>query len=122
VIVKIGRGVGRAAVKKALATRGPSTFMYTGILRAKEIRDAVAAIRDAGSPKRTLPLQAWLAGHPNAPEEVLRDFFAKGSREVLMSLALNPKLPSDLRKALLAHEDDEVRDHANHVFSKTRRH
>lgn len=122
-MLKLGRGVGRAAVREALAgRRRPSVFIYKGILRARDIRETLAGIRDAGTPRSSLPLLTWLASHPNTPEDVLRDLHARGGREVLMSLALNRNLPSDMRRALLAHEDAEVRDHANHVFSRSRRH
>ncbi len=122
-MLKLGRGVGRAAVKRALAGRKrPTTFAYVGVLRAADIREALAGIRDAGSPKWSLPLQTWFASHPSAPQDVLRDLLAHGGREVLMSLAMNQGLPADMRKALLEHEDAEVREHANHVFSKQRKH
>jgi hypothetical protein len=121
-ILKLGKGVSRAAVRKAVAGKRPATFTYSGILQAKEIRNAIHGIHDAGSPRWALPLLAWLASHPNAPEDVLRELYADGGREVLLSLSLNPKLPADLKKALLHHEDKEVREHANHVFSKMKRH
>lgn len=122
-MLRLGKGVGRAAVRRGLAaSRRPSTFTYTGILRPRDIREALAGIRDAGSPRWSVPLLTWLASHPNSPEDVLRDLHAHGSREVLMSLALNANLPSDVRKALMNHQDSEVRDHAHHVFSRARKH
>jgi hypothetical protein len=122
-MLKLGKGVGRAAVKRALAGRKrPTTFSYTGVLRPADIREALAGIRDAGSPKWSLPLQTWFASHSSSPVDVLRDLLAHGGREVLMSLAMNPNLPADMKKALLTHEDAEIREHANHVFSKTRKH
>jgi hypothetical protein len=122
-MLKLGKGVGRAQVRRAFASRKrPASFTYTGILRAEDIREAVAGIRDARTPRWAQPLLAWLASHPNAPDDVLRDLHTHGGREVLLSLALNPKLPSELKRALLRHEDLEVRAHANHVFSGTKRH
>ena len=121
-ILKLGKGVGRAAVRKAAAGKRPATFTYTGVLGAKEIRDAVAGIRDSNSPKWSRPLLAWLASHPNTPEDVLRELFELGDRMVLMNLALSRNLPAELKRALLDHEDPDVREHANHVFSKLRRH
>jgi hypothetical protein len=107
-MLKLGKGVGRAAVKRALAGRKrPTTFSYTGVLRPADIREA---------------LQTWFASHSSSPVDVLRDLLAHGGREVLMSLAMNPNLPADMKKALLTHEDAEIREHANHVFSKTRKH
>lgn len=122
-MLKLGKGVGRAAVRKALSGRSrPTTFGYRGVLQAREIRETVAGVRDAGTPKWSLPLLAWFASHPSSPEDVLRDLHKHGSREVLLSLAMNRNLPADVRKALLAHEDPEVRDQANHVFSRAKRH
>jgi hypothetical protein len=122
VILKLGKGVGRAAVKKAVAGKRPATFMYTGILGPKEIREAVSGILDSKSPKWSRPLLAWLASHPNTPEDVLRDLFELGDRMVLMSLALSQNLPSELKRKLLDHGEADVREHANHVFSKQRKH
>jgi hypothetical protein len=122
-MLKLGKGVGRAAVRRALAgRRRPTTFVYTGVLRAADIREAVAGIRDAASPRWSLPLLTWFASHPSTPLDVLRDLMAQGGREILMSLAMNKNLPAEMKKALLNHEDEEVRDHANHVFSRQRRH
>jgi len=122
-MLKLGKGVGRAAVKRALAgRRRPTTFTYTGVLHAADIREALAGIRDAGSPRWSLPLLTWFASHPSTPVDVLRELMAQGGREILMSLAMNRNLPPELKKALLSHEDDEVREHSNHVFSRQRRH
>ena len=122
-MLKLGKGVGRAQLKRAFAGRKrPVSFTYTGILREEDIREAIAGIREARTPRWAVPLLAWLAAHPNAPDDVLRELHAQGVREVLMGLALNPKLPSELKRSLLRHDDAEVRDHANHLFSKTKRH
>ena len=86
------------------------------------IREAVAGVRQAGSPSRAFPILAWLASHPNAPHDVLRDLAARGPREVLMNLCLNANLPADLRRELLAHPDDEVRRHARQILGRTRKH
>ena len=119
--MKLGKGVGRAAVRRAL-TRHPATFTYTGVLRKTHIREALAGIRAAGSPRWALPLLAWIASHPNSPRDVVEDLYRHAGREVLMSLAMNPGLPTEMKKALLDHADPEVRDHANHFFSRTKRH
>ncbi len=121
-ILKLGKGVGRAAVKKAVAGKRPATFMYTGVLGPKEIREAVAGIRESRNPKWSRPLLAWLASHPSTPEDVLSELFETGDRMILMNLALSRNLSSELRRALLDHEDADVREHANHVFSKLRKH
>ncbi len=121
-MLKLGKGFDRKAVRKALAAKGARTVRYDGVLRDEDIREAVAGIRDAGNPLEARPILAWLASHPNAPEDVLRELGRSRSREVLMSLCLNKSLPADMRKALLSHKDLEVRRHANHVFSRSRRH
>jgi len=121
-VLKLGRGVGRKAVRDALRARSAATVRYVGVLAAEDIREAVAGIRQAGSPAQALPILSWLASHPNAPHDVLEDLEAHGPREVLMSLCLNARLPASLRRALLAHRDEQVRLHANHVFSRARRH
>lgn len=118
-MLKLGRGIDRKAVRRALGgRRRPVTFGYTGVLRASDIREALAGIRDAGSPRWAQPLLAWFASHPNAPLDVLRELFALGGREVLLSLALNPRLPADMKRTLMQHEDAEVRDHAYHVLTR----
>lgn len=119
-MLRIGKGASRASVRRGLKSKRPRTFTYRGVLETRHIRDAVAGIRDAGSPRWAWPLLAWIAGHPNAPEEVLRDLFAGGGRAVLISLALNPNLPADLRQALAQHSDEDVREHAQHVLSSSR--
>jgi hypothetical protein len=118
----MGRAAVQRAVKRATAARRPPTFSYTGILSGRDVREAVAGIRAAGSPKWSLPLLAWLGSHPSTPEDVLRDLHAQGERLVLLSLAMNRNLPADLRKLLMAHADRELREHANHVFSRLKRH
>jgi hypothetical protein len=121
-MLRLGRGFGRRAVRDALRTRRASTVRYEGVLGAEDIREAVAGVRQAGSPSRAVPILTWLATHPNAPLDVLRDLAAQGPREVLMSLCLNPSLPVALRRELLAHRDEEVRRHAKHVMGRTRKH
>jgi hypothetical protein len=122
-VLRIGRGVDRKAIR--LALMDPSaveTVVYDDILADGDIRETVAGIRDAGTPPQALPLLAWLASHPNTPEDILRELGKDGSREVLLSLAMNEKLPEDMRRALLDHASEDVREHANHTFSRTRRH
>lgn len=121
-MLRIGKGVTRQAIKRALARGGPLTVTYDDILSEQEIREAVAGVREAGTPVESRPLLAWLASHPNAPADILRDLARGASREILVSLALNRNLPADLRKALLEHQDEDVRAHANHTFSQTRSH
>jgi hypothetical protein len=120
-MLKLGKGVSRAAVRRGLKTKRPSTFTYRGVLKAREIRAAIEGIRDAGTPHWSLPLLAWLAGHPNTPEELLREL-ARGERDVLMSLAVNPRLPQDLRRRLQRHADPEVRAYASQVAALVRKH
>jgi hypothetical protein len=120
-MLRLGKGCGRDSVRKSLERGTPLVVMYEDVLEAGDIREAVAGIRDAGSPKEASVVLAWLASHPNSPEDVLWDLETHGGREVLLSLALNPKLPADLRKALLEHTDDDVREHAHHVFSRSKR-
>jgi hypothetical protein len=121
-MLELGQGFDRHSVQAAFESGAGTTIRYNGVLRAEDIREALLGVRAAGSPDEALPLLAWLASHPNAPEDVQRDLFALGPREVLMSLCLNPGLLEDLRRALLDHADAELREHANHVFSRTRRH
>jgi hypothetical protein len=121
-MLRIGRGIDREAVRRAVEKGGGLTVTYTDVLSAEDIREALAGVRAAGSPDETRPLLAWLASHPNAPADVLHDLHADASREVLLSLVLNPNLPEDLRRALLEDNDDDVRTHANHVFSRTKKH
>lgn len=98
------------------------TVIYEDVLGDADIRETVAGIRDAGTPPQALPLLAWLASHPNTPEDILRELGREGSREVLLSLAMNENLPEDMRRALLDHASEDVREHANHTFSQRRRH
>ena len=55
-------------------------------------------------------------------EHVMRDLAALGSTEVLVGLAMNRKLPADLRQTLMEHPDEDVRHHATEVFHKGKRH
>jgi hypothetical protein len=121
-VLKLGRGFDRKAVRDALRAQTASTVRYVGVLAAEDIREALAGIRQAGSPPQALPILSWLASHPNAPADVLEDLEAHGPREVLLSLCLNVHLPAEMRRSLLSHKDEEVRRHANHVFSRPRRH
>jgi hypothetical protein len=122
-MLRIGRGVDRRAVRRALLRPGGAeTVVYDDILASRDIRETVAGIRDAGTPSDALPLLAWLASHPNTPEDILRELGRHGTREVLVSLAMNRNLPQDMRRALLDHADEDVREHANHTFSRTKRH
>lgn len=121
-MLRLGRGFGRRAVRDALRARRASTVRYEGVLSAEDIREAVAGVRQAGSPRQAVPILAWLASHPNAPHDVLRDLAAHGPREVLLNLSLNASLPADLRRDLLAHPDEEVRRHTRQVLGRTRKH
>jgi hypothetical protein len=122
-MLRIGRGVDRRAVRRALLRPGGAeTVVYDDVLASRDIRETVAGIRDAGTPSDALPLLAWLASHPNTPEDILRELGRHGTREVLVSLAMNRNLPQDMRRALLDHADEDVREHANHTFSRTKRH
>lgn len=121
-MLELGPGFDRYAVRAALEARRGTTIRYRGVLSADDIREALLGVRAAGTPAEALPLLAWLASHPHAPEDVQRDLLEAGTREVLMSLCLNPNLREDLRRALLDHRDREVRQHANHVFSRLRTH
>lgn len=121
-MLELGPGFDRHAVRAALQARRGATIRYRGVLAAEDIREALHGVRDAGSPEEALPLLAWLASHPHAPEDVQRELLARGSREVLMSLCQNPHLSEDLRRALLEHADPAVQQHAQHVFSRQRAH
>jgi hypothetical protein len=122
-MLRIGKGVDRRAVRRALQKPGGgATVVYDDVLDGDDIRETVAGIRDAGMPKDARALLAWLASHPNTPEDVLRDLGRETRREVLVSLAMNRNLPQDMRKALLNHADEDVRDHANHTFSRMKKH
>jgi hypothetical protein len=121
-MLRIGRGIKRETVRDAVAGRMPDTIEYEDVLLGEDIREAVAGVRAAGVPEGSMPLLAWLAAHPNAPEDVLRELAQDGNTEVLVGLAMNRSLPEDLRQALMKHEDEDVRHHANHVFFKVKRH
>jgi hypothetical protein len=122
-VLRIGKGIDRRAVRKALSRPGVAeTIVYDDVLGVADIRETVAGVLDAGLPADALPLLAWLASHSNTPEDVLRELGAIPSRTILVSLAMNRNLPPDLRRALLDHPDEDVREHANHVFSKSRKH
>jgi hypothetical protein len=122
-VLRIGKGIDRRAVRKALSRPGVAeTIVYDDVLDVADIRETVAGVFEAGLPADALPLLAWLASHSNTPEDVLRELGAIPSRTVLVSLAMNRNLPADLRRTLLDHPDEDVREHANHVFSKSRKH
>jgi len=122
-MLRIGRGIDRKAVRRALSRPGAAeTVVYDDVLAVSDIREAVAGVLEAGTPQEALPLLAWLASHPNTPEDVLRRLGKIQSRAVLVSLAMNERLPADMRKVLLSHSDEDVRVHANHVYSKARKH
>jgi hypothetical protein len=121
-MIRIGRGITRGAVRDAVAAGDVSTVVYDDVLGADDIRETLAGIRLAGMPRAATALLGWLASHPNTPEDALRDLFSHGRREVLISLAMNRRLPEDLARALLDHDDPDVREHAHHTFSRQRRH
>jgi hypothetical protein len=121
-MLRIGKGVKREAVREAVGGQMPDTIVYDDVLEAEDIREAIAGIRAAGTPDGSMPLFAWLAAHPNMPEEVMRDLLREGNPEVLLGLAMNRSLPEDMRQALMNHENEDVRHHANHVFFKIKRH
>ena len=119
-MLKLGRGVSRETVRKAVKRGRLAAISYDDVLQGEDIRQTLLGIQDAGSPPVALPLLSWLAGHPNTPEEVLRELERGGGREVLLSLAGNRSLPADLRQSLLSHQDDEIRRYANHVTCRIR--
>ena len=120
-MLRIGRGVGREAIRRALLRRGgAATVVYDDVLRVRDIREAMAGIRAAGTPQAALPLLAWFASHPNTPLDILRELGRHESREVLLSLAMNRKLPADLRRRLRSHPDGDVRDHASQAARRAR--
>ncbi len=121
-MIRIGRGISRGAVRDAVAEGDVTTVIYDDVLEAHDIRETLAGIREAGMPRAATALLGWLASHPNTPEDALRELFANGWREVLVSLAMNRQLPEDLRRALLEHADPDVREHAQHTFTRPRPH
>jgi len=121
-MIRIGRGVGRGAVRDAARRGDLSTIVYEDVLEAHDIRETLAGVREAGMPREATALLGWLASHPSTPEDVMRELFAHGRREVLVSLAMNRRLPEDLRRALLEHDDPDVREHAQHALRLGRRH
>jgi NAD(P)-dependent dehydrogenase (short-subunit alcohol dehydrogenase family) len=121
-MIRIGRGIGRKAVKEAIQRGDATTVVYDDVLAVEDIRETLAGVRDAGSPREATAILIWLASHPNSPEDVLRELYRQGTREILVSLALNRNLPEDLRRQLLDHDDRDVREQANHSFSRMKRH
>lgn len=116
-MLRIGRGIRREAVRRALLRpRAAETVIYDDVLEAADIRETVAGIRAAGTPRDAVPLLAWLASHPNTPQDVLLELGSERRREVLISLAMNRALPEEMRGALMAHEDEDVREHALRTF------
>ncbi len=120
-MIRIGRGIDRAAVREAVERGDATTVVYDDVLEEHDIRETLAGIRAAGMPRAATALLGWLASHPNTPEDALRELFAHGRREVLVSLAMNRALPEDLRRALLEHADPDVREHAHHSFARPKR-
>ena len=121
-MLDLGPGCDRRRVRDALRSGAALTIRYAGVLSADDIREAVAGVRDAGSPQDAVPMLAWFATHPNTPEDVQSDLLAAGPREVCQILCLNPRLPEELRKRLREHPDLELRQHAQDVFARQRRH
>jgi hypothetical protein len=121
-MIRIGRGIDRAQVAEAIRRGDATTVTYDDVLEEKDIRETLAGIRDAGMPREATALMGWLASHPNTPEAALRELFAEGRQSVLVCLAMNRKLPEDLQKALLDHDDPDVREHAHHTFVHLKRH
>lgn len=108
--VKLGRGSNRQSIRRALARGGALTVSYRDVLEASHIREALAGVHAAGDPAVADPLLAYLASHPNSPEDVLVDLARSKSREILVSLAMNPRLPRRLQRVLERHPDAEVRE------------
>ena len=121
-MIRIGRGIGRAAVREAVERGDAATVVYDDVLDAADIRETLAGIKEAGMPRAATALLGWLASHPNTPEDTLRELFDHGRREVLVCLAMNRRLPEDLRRSLLDHADPDVREHAHHTLSLLKRH
>lgn len=115
-MLKIGRGVSRGQVARALREGAGLTVTYDDVLSAEDVRVTLGGIRDAGNPIEARPLLAWLASHPSSPEDVLRDLFAGAPREVLVALAMNRAAPEEIRQELLASDDDDVRAYAARTF------
>lgn len=115
-MIRIGRGIGREAVRDAVRRGDVTTVVYDDVLEEVDIRETLAGVREAGMPRDATALLGWLASHPNTPVDVMRELFAHGRREVLVSLAMNRRLPEDLKHALLEHDDPDVSEHARHTF------
>jgi NAD(P)-dependent dehydrogenase (short-subunit alcohol dehydrogenase family) len=120
-MIRIGRGIDREAVRDAVRRGDVSTVVYEDVLEEHDIRETLAGVREAGMPRDATALLGWLASHPNTPEDVMRELFAYGRSEVLVSLAMNRRLPDDLRRALLEHDDPDVREQAHHGFARRTR-
>ena len=121
-MIRIGRGIDRAAVREAVERGEATTVVYDDVLEEADIRETLAGIKEAGMPRAATALLGWLASHPNTPADALRELFEHGRREVLVCLAMNRRLPEELRRLLLEHPDPDVREHAHHTFSILRRH
>jgi hypothetical protein len=115
-VLKIGRGVTRDDVARALRTGAGLTVTYDDVLSAEDVRTTVAGVRDAGSPSDARPLLAWLASHPSTPEDVLRELFEAATPEVLVALAMNRAVPAEIREQLLASANEDVRSYAAKTF------
>jgi hypothetical protein len=116
-MLRIGKGVRREEVRLALQQKGAAeTVIYDDVLEADDIRETVAGIHAAGTPRDAVPLLAWMASHPNTPDDVLLELGQEPRREVLISLAMNPRLPVALQGPLMEHEDEDVRDYALRTF------
>lgn len=121
-MIRIGRGVDRKAICEAVKRGGAATVVYDDVLEADDIRETLAGLRDAGMPREAAGILAWLGSHPNSPEDVLRDLQSHGTREILISLSLNKNLPQDMRRFLLDHPDEDVREHAYNTFARSAKH
>lgn len=119
-MLRIGSGTSRENIARGVRTVRHVTVTYEGVLDAEAIRAAFEGVRDAGTPERIVPLLSWLASHPNAPEDVLRGLARSPRREVLFGLCHNRHLPQDVWAGLLAHDDQAVRETANHVDARLR--
>ena len=121
-MLDLGPGCDRRRVRDALRSGEALTIRYAGVLTADDIREAVAGVREAGSPKDAVPMLAWCATHPNTPEDVQGDLLEAGPLELLQILCLNPRLTPELRKRLLEHPDLELRQQAQDAFARQQRH